>query len=100
MPSFTTGISFFYANKGYHFKMHLQVENNVQTAEANSFVTDSRVVYNNLRKAIEDMQHRYQLSANKRRTPASKIKMGNHVFILAKFIKSTWPIRGHLVLLR
>jgi len=56
MPSSTTGVSSFYANKGYHPKMHLQVENNAQITEANSFVTDLRVVYNNLRKAIEDVQ--------------------------------------------
>jgi len=31
MPSSTTGVSPFYANKGYHPKMHLQVENNAQT---------------------------------------------------------------------
>jgi len=93
MPSSTTGVSPFYANKGYHPKMHLQVENNTQTVEVNSFVTDLRVVHNDLRKAIEDMQHCYQLSADKRRTPAPKIEVGNCVFILAKFIKSTWPTK-------
>jgi len=54
-PSSTTGVSPFYANKGYHPKMHLQVENNAQTAEANTFVTDLRVVHDDLRKRIEDM---------------------------------------------
>ena len=89
MPLSTIGVSPFYANKGYHPKIHLQVENNAQTVEANSFVTDLRVVHNDLRKAIEDMQHRYQLSVDKRRTLAPKIEVGNCVFILAKFIKST-----------
>ena len=55
----TTGISPFYANKGYRPKIHLQVENNTQITEANSFVTDLRVVHDNLRKAIEDVQCQY-----------------------------------------
>ena len=65
------------------------MENNVQTAEANSFVTDLRVVHDNLRKAIKDIQHYYQLSADKKRTPVPKIEVGDHMFILTKFIKST-----------
>jgi len=89
----TTDVSPFYANKGYHPKMYLQVKNNVQTMEANSFVIDLRVVHNNLRKAIEDTQCHYQLSVDKRRTPVPKIEVGDHVFILAKFIKSTQPTK-------
>ena len=92
-PSSTTGVFPFYANKGYHPKIYLQVENNAQTVEANSFVTDLRVVHNDLKKAIEDTQRCYQLSADKRRTLAPKIEVGDCVFILAKFIKSTWSTK-------
>jgi len=69
------------------------VENNTQTAEANSFVADLRVVHDDLRKAIEDMQCCYQLSADKGRIPAPKIEVSDYVFILAKFIKSTQPTK-------
>ena len=61
--------------------------------EVNSFVTNLRVVHDDLRKAIEDTQHCYQLSADKRRTPVPKIEVGNHMFILTKFIKSTQPTK-------
>jgi len=61
--------------------------------EANSFVTDLRVVHDDLKKRIEDVQHRYQLSADKRRTPAPKIEVGDCMFILTKFIKSTRPTK-------
>ena len=88
-PSSTTGVSPFYANKGYHPKMQLQVENDARITEANSFVTDLRLVHDDLRRAIKDAQHRYQIPADKRRTPASKIEVGNYMFILARFIKST-----------
>ena len=30
---------------------------------------------------------------DKRRTPVPKIEIGNYVFILAKFIKSTWSTK-------
>ena len=93
MPSSTTGVSPFYANKGYHPKMQLQVENNTQIMDADLFVTDLRLVHNNLKRAIEDTQCCYQIPADKRRTPAPKIEVGDHVFILARFIKSTWPTK-------
>ena len=54
MPSSTTGISPFYANKGYYPKMQLQVENDAWITETDLFVTDLRLVYDDLKRAIED----------------------------------------------
>jgi len=92
-PSSTTGVSPFYANKGYHPKMQLQVENDTRITEADSFVTDLRLVHDDLKRAIEDAQHCYQIPVDKRRTPAPKIEVGDCVFILARFIKSTRPTK-------
>jgi len=92
-PSSTTGISPFFANKGYHPQMQLQVERFVQVTEANSFVTDLKIVHKDLRTAIKDAQRRYQAPADRRHSPAPKIEIGDHVFILAKFIKSTRPTK-------
>jgi len=92
-PSSTTGIFFFFANKGYHPRMQLQVECFAQVIEANSFVTDLKIVHEDLRAAIEDAQRRYQAPVDRRRSPAPKIEIGDCVFILAKFIKSTWPTK-------
>ena len=92
-PSSTTGVSSFYANKDYHPKMQLQVENNAQIIEADSFVTDLRLVHDNLKRAIEDTQRHYQIPVDKRRTPAPKIEVGDHMFILTRFIKSTRPTK-------
>ena len=49
-----TDVSLFYANKGYHPKMQLQMESDTQITETDSIVTDLKVVHNNLQKAIED----------------------------------------------
>jgi len=92
-PSSTTGVFPFYANKGYYPKMQLQVENNARIMEADSFVTNLRLVYDDLKGMIKDVQHHYQIPVDKRRTPAPKIEVGNHVFILARFIKSTRPTK-------
>jgi len=92
-PSSTTSISPFYANKGYYPRMELQVKCDAQITEANSFVIDLRTVHNNLREAIEDTQHHYQKSVDKKWTPAPKIEVGNHIFLLTKFIKSTWSTK-------
>ena len=91
--SSTTGVSPFYANKGYYPKMQLQMENDAWITEIDSFVTDLRLVHDDLKRAIEDAQRRYQIPADKRRTPAPKIEMGDCVFILTRFIKSTRPTK-------
>jgi len=69
--------------------MELQVKRNMQITEVNLFVIDLRAVHNDLREVIEDAQCRYQKSADKKWTPAPRIEVGDHVFLLAKFIKST-----------
>jgi len=56
-------------------------------------VTDLRLVHDDLKGAIEDAQHHYQIPVDKRRTPAPKIEMSDCIFILARFIKSTWPTK-------
>ena len=92
-PLSTTGVSPFYANKGYHPQLQVQVERVVQTSEADFFVADLKAVHEDLKKEIKDAQRRYQILADKRHTPVPKIKIGNHIFILAKFIRSTWPTK-------
>ena len=73
--------------------MQLQVENDVRIMEVDSFVTDLRLVHDDLKRAIKDAQHHYQIPADMRRTPAPKIKVGDRMFILTRFIKSTWPTK-------
>jgi len=92
-PSSTTGISPFYANKGYHPRIQLQVGNDAQVTEADSFVADLRLVHEDLRNAIEDAQRHYQVPVDRRRAPAPKIEVSDQVFILVKFIKSTRPTK-------
>jgi len=73
--------------------MQLQVKCVAQATEANSFITDLKTVHEELRTVIKDVQRHYQAPADKRCSPAPKIEIGDCVFILAKFIKSTQPTK-------
>ena len=53
-PSSTTGVSPFYANKGYHLKMQLEVLCNVQATKADMFVADLKLVHEELKRTIKD----------------------------------------------
>ena len=92
-PSSTTGVSPFYTNKDYHPQLQVQVEHVARTMEADSFMANLKTVHEDLKKAIKDAQRCYQIPADKRCTPAPEIKIGDRVFILAKFIRSTRPTK-------
>jgi len=61
--SSTTGVFFFYTNKGYHPKMQLQVENNTQITEADLFVTDLRLVHNDLKGAMKGAKEQFTVTS-------------------------------------
>jgi len=61
--------------------------------KVDSFMIDLRLVHNNPKRVIEDTQHCYQIPVDKRRTLVSKIEVGDCVFILTRFIKSTWSTK-------
>ena len=90
-PSATTGISPFFANKGYHPNLTIHPDRDLSSASARELVTDLDELHRELRQVIADSQARYQKSADKHRLPAPNYKIGDEVFVLAKFIKSTRP---------
>ena len=63
-PSATTGITPFFANKGYHPNLTVHPEHDLASARACNFVTDLNELHQELRKHILDAQRRYQLSAD------------------------------------
>jgi len=68
--------------------MQLQIECNIRVTKASLFVIDLKSVHEDLKKAITDAQCHYQTPVDKRCAPAPKIEVGNHIFILARFIRS------------
>jgi hypothetical protein len=90
-PSATTGISPFFANKGYHPNLSVQIERELASASAKEYVADLDELHTRLKLTIAEAQKRYQTSADARRKEAPDIKIGDHVFVLAKYISTTRP---------
>src|SRR6266436_3961624 len=84
----TTGVSPFFTNKGYHpeFTVDPQVETSL--AKAQAFVVDLEHVQAELKENIAQAQERYRKNADKHRTEAPELKIGDQAYIKAKFFRT------------
>src|SRR6185369_13151612 len=89
--SATTGVSPFYANKGYHPNLSIHPERDLASARARQFVVDLDELHQELKTAISEAQKRYQGPADARRTPPPPLRIGDQVFVKAKFFRTTRP---------
>src|SRR5258705_12290990 len=87
----TTGVSPFFANKGYHpeFTADLQVE--TSSAEVQAFMVDLECIQAELKENIAQAQERYWKNADKHRMEAPKLKIGNQAYIKVKFFRTRQP---------
>jgi len=92
-PSATTRLSPFFANKSYHPKSQIIVEQSPNSVAANKYLQGLADIQAELKLTILEAQRRYQSPVDKRRSPAPKIRIGDLVFILARFIRMTRPSR-------
>jgi len=65
-PSATTGITPFFANKGYHPNLMVHPEHDLASTHTHNFVTDLDELHQQLRQHIAEAQRRYQTSADSR----------------------------------
>ena len=63
-PSAMTGISPFFANKGYHPNLAIHPEHNLASSRAQDFVVDLDELHQELCQAILNTQQAYQASAD------------------------------------
>ena len=63
-PNTTTGISPFFANKGYHPSISAHLDQDLVSSTARSFVTDLEELHTQLQKIISVTQTQYSTSAN------------------------------------
>src|SRR6185369_5245653 len=89
--SATTGVSPFYANKGYHPNLSIHPEYDLASTQARQFVVDLDELHQELKTAISEAQKRYQGPADARRTPPPPLRIGDQVFVKAKFFRTTRP---------
>src|SRR5882724_13390742 len=90
-PSATTGISLFFANKGYHLNITVHPKHNLSSTRAKEFPVDLDELHQELRLQIAEAQKCYQGPADARRAPAPDFKVGDKVFVKAAHFRTTRP---------
>ena len=90
-PSATTGVSPFFANKGYYLNITVHPECDIAFSWACDFTVDLDELQSTLKAEISVAQQHYQKSADARRSPAPDFKVGDKVFVKAQFFQTTWP---------
>ena len=89
--SATTGISPFFANKGYHLNITIHPKCNIASSQTCDFAIDLDELQSTLKAEISTAQQRYQKSADARHSPAPDFKVGDKVFVKAQFFRTTRP---------
>jgi len=90
-PHATTGVSPFFANKGYNPLISIHPERDLASTRAKDFVIDLDDLHQELRTRIAEAQQRYQGPADRRRSPAPDFKVGQQAFVKAQNFRTTRP---------
>jgi len=90
-PSATTGVSPFFANKGYHPNISIHPERDLSSTLAHDYAIDLNELHLFLQEEMSLAQKRYQGPADAHRIPAPDFKVGEQVFVKAKYFRSTCP---------
>ncbi|SJL08332.1 uncharacterized protein ARMOST_11695 [Armillaria ostoyae] len=84
-----TGISPFFANKGYHPNITVHPECDITSTWAHDFVVNLDELHQFLCNKITQAQSCYKIQADKHWNPAPPFKVGDKVFSSSKHIKTT-----------
>src|SRR6266481_1066546 len=87
----TTGVSPFFANKGYHLEFTADPQVETSLAEAQAFVVDLECIQVELKENIAQAQERYQKNVDKHRMEAPELKIGDQAYVKVKFFRTRQP---------
>jgi len=90
-PSATTGISPFFANKGYHPNLTIHPERDLASSRAKNLIVNLDELHQELKATVAEAQLRYQGPADSRRMPQPDFVIGQQAFVKAKFFRTTRP---------
>jgi hypothetical protein len=90
-PSASTDISPFFANKGYHPSIGVDLNRDVPSAKAAAYAADIQKVHQYLRETLSDAREKMKETTDRRRIPSPHYQVGDEVFVLAKHIPTTRP---------
>src|SRR5258708_21144895 len=91
--STTTGISPFFMNKGYHPRLSTNLLAPSSSSEAQCYVADLDQLHSQLKASITEAQECYQKAADRQRIPSPAFRIGDRVYVKAKFFRTTRPSR-------
>src|SRR5258708_5016861 len=86
-----TRVSLFFANKGYHPSFTTEPNEQAPTPEAQRFISDLDNLHTELKQSITRAQEHYQKYADEHRSPAPLLKIGDRVYVKAKYFHTTRP---------
>ncbi len=84
-----TGVSLFFANKGYHPSIVVEPDVQVSSTGAQCFISGLDDLHAELKQSIVKAQECYQKYADKHCSPAPPLKIGNQVYVKAKYFCTT-----------
>jgi len=90
-PSATTGVSPFFANKGYHPNLLIYPERDIASSCACDFVVDLDELQGTLKEEIVKAQIQYQPSADSRQQQPPDFQVGQSVFVRSQYFWTTRP---------
>src|SRR5258708_3791697 len=86
-----TRISLFFANKGYHPSLVAELNVQVSSIGAQCFISDLDDLHMELKQSIAKAQQRYQKYADEHCSLAPLLKIGDQVYVKAKYFCTTQP---------
>ncbi|KIN98770.1 hypothetical protein M404DRAFT_31093 [Pisolithus tinctorius Marx 270] len=94
-PSVTTGVSPFFANKGYHPNLSVVPDQDFTSPRAHDYIVELSALHDFLHSEMSATQQRYQGPADAKRIPPPGFKVGEQAYIKAKYFRSTRPSEKH-----
>src|SRR5258708_8948811 len=91
--STTTGISPFFTNKGYHPRLSMNLLALSLSSEAQHYMVDLDQLHSQLKVLIAEAQEHYQKAADRQQIPSPAFRIGDCVYVKAKFFCTTQPSR-------
>src|SRR6266446_8537097 len=88
-----TRVSLFFANKGYHPSLVAELNVQVSSIGAQHFISDLDDLHMELKWSIAKAQECYQKYADKHCSPAPLLKIGDQVYVKAKYFFTTRPLK-------
>jgi hypothetical protein len=92
-PSETTGVSPFFANKGYHPDLTVHPEWDITSARAREYAVDLGNLHDYLKEQMADSQKHYQKTADSHRIATPDFQIGQQVYVKAKYFRTTRPTK-------